>query len=154
MEAYRHIIIVDMSNTCQSFMAEVVLNQLIEQKEGCDITVESRGLVVLFPEPVSAKAADLVREYGYAIKNFQSEQLTDEDIKNSDLILTITEEEKQKIYADFEPSYDTRIETIKEFAQSPECIIADPYGKDQIIYEHCFLALKYLAERVFDRIQG
>lgn len=152
METYKHITIVDTSNTCQSFMVEVVLNQLIRQRENCDITVVSRGLVVLFPEPVSAKAADLVREHGYAIKNFQSEQLTKEDIERSDLILTITDGEKQKLYADFNPPIGKRIQTIKEFAESPECIVADPYGKDQIIYEHCFFALKYLAERVFYKI--
>lgn len=152
METYKHITIVDTNNTCQSFMVEVVLNQLIGQREGCDTTVVSRGLVVLFPEPVNAKAADLVREYGYSIKNFQSEQLTQEDIEESDLILTITEDEKKKLYANFNPPEGKQIETIKEFANAPECIIADPYGKDQIIYEHCFLALKYLAERVFDRI--
>ncbi len=93
-----------------------------------------------------------MREYGYAIKNFQSEQLTGEDIENSDLILTITEGEKQKLYEEFNPPAGKQILTIKEFAQAPECIIADPYGKDQIIYEHCFLALKYLAERVCDKI--
>lgn len=152
METYKHITIVDTNNTCQSFMAEVVLNQLIEQREECDTVVVSRGLVVLFPEPVNAKAADLVREYGYSIKNFQSEQLTQEDIEESDLILTITDDEKKKLYANFNPPAGKQIETIKEFANAPECIIADPYGKDQIIYEHCFLALKYLAERVFDRI--
>ncbi len=152
METYKHITIVDTNNTCQSFMAEVVLNQLIGQREECDTVVVSRGLVVLFPEPVNAKAADLVREYGYSIKNFQSEQLTQEDIEESDLILTITDDEKKKLYANFNPPAGKQIETIKEFANAPECIIADPYGKDQIIYEHCFLALKYLAERVFDRI--
>ncbi len=152
METYKHITIVDTSNTCQSFMVEVVLSQLIKERGNCDITVVSRGLVVLFPEPVNAKAADLVREYGYAIKNFQSEQLTGEDIENSDLILTITEGEKQKLYEEFNPPAGKQILTIKEFAQAPECIIADPYGKDQIIYEHCFLALKYLAERVCDKI--
>lgn len=152
METYKHITIVDTNNTCQSFMVEVVLDQLIGQRKDCNTTVVSRGLVVLFPEPVNAKAADLVREYGYSIKNFQSEQLTQEDIEQSDLILTITDDEKQKLYANFNPPAGKQIETIKEFANAPECMIADPYGKDQIIYEHCFLALKYLAERVFNRI--
>ena len=63
-------IFVSTNNTCRSFMAEVVLRQKVEESELDSVEVSSRGLVVLFEEPVHVRAADIVRQHGYKIYDF------------------------------------------------------------------------------------
>ena len=53
---------VSTNNTCRSFIAESLLRQLLLDAHQKNIEVISRGLVVLFPEPVHVKAADMVME--------------------------------------------------------------------------------------------
>ena len=60
----KKIIFVSTNNTCRSFIAESVLRKYLKDAHRRDIQVESKGLVVLFPEPVHTKAADLVRKSG------------------------------------------------------------------------------------------
>ena len=116
-----------------------------------DVEVVSRGLVVLFPEPVHPKAADVVREAGFAIRDFQASKLTKEDAKKADLILTITADEKEKVIKEFRDELGDRAEvaTLSEFAKE-QVGIPDPYGKDKEDYEHCFIAIKRMVEKCFD----
>ena len=95
---------VSTNNTCRSFIAESLLRQLLLDAHQKNIEVISRGLVVLFPEPVHVKAADMViQKCGIESLDFQSAQLTQEEVEQSDLILTMTEEQKEK-KARYDPS--------------------------------------------------
>ena len=94
----KKIIMVSTHNTCRSFIAESVLRQYLKEAHQEDIEVISRGLVVLFPEPVHPKAADMVRNSGIEILDFQSHQLLQEEVETSDLILTMTEEQKKRFW--------------------------------------------------------
>ncbi|MDO4554391.1 MAG: hypothetical protein Q4B70_04510 [Lachnospiraceae bacterium] len=152
MSQYKNIIIVGTNNTDRSFMAEVVLHQLCMENHLEDVEVVSRGLVVLFPEPVHPKAADVVREAGYAIRDFQASKLTDEDVKAADLILTITAEEKEKVLKEFGEAIsgeDKTIATLSEFAGA-KVGIPDPYGKESEEYEICFVTIRHMIETCFD----
>ena len=51
---------VSTNNTCRSFIAESILRQYLLDADQKNVEVISRGLVVLFPEPVHVKAADMV----------------------------------------------------------------------------------------------
>lgn len=151
MSQYKNIIIVGTNNTSRSFMAEVVLHQLCRESHMEDVDVVSRGLVVLFPEPVHPKAADVVREAGFAIRDFQASKLTKEDVGKADLILTITADEKEKVIKEFGEALGEQaiVATLSEFA-GEQIGIPDPYGKDKEDYEHCFIAIKRMVERCFD----
>ena len=61
---YRKIVIIGENNLCRSFMAEVTLKGLIKKKNITDIEVISRGLVVLFSEPVSPMAVEILGRHG------------------------------------------------------------------------------------------
>lgn len=151
MNDYKNIIIVGTNNTSRSFMAEVVLHQLCVEHHMEDVEVVSRGLVVLFPEPVNLKAADVVRQAGFAIQDFQASKLTKEEVQKADLILTITADEKEKVMKEFgeELGEQVQVATLSEFAEE-SVGIPDPYGKDQEDYEHCFIAIKRMVEKCFD----
>lgn len=151
MSQYKNIIIVGTNNTSRSFMAEVILHQLCMENHMEDVEVVSRGLVVLFPEPINPKAADVVREAGFAIRDFQACKLTGKDVEEADLILTITSDEKEKVLKEFETELgeEKRVATLSEFAE--ESIgIPDPYGKERNDYESCFITIKRMVEKCFD----
>ena len=74
----------------QVFLEEQVLNRPVE--------VLSRGLVVLFPEPLNQKAEAVMISNGLKSEGFMSEQITEEDITDNTLILTMSEESRQKIF--------------------------------------------------------
>ncbi len=151
MSHYKNIIIVGTNNTTRSYMAEAVLRRLCEEYELEDVAVCSRGLVVLFPEPVNPKAAQAVGNAGYKIREFQATKFYQEDASDADLILTITPEEKGRILADFADSLGdpSKVYTVSEFAEE-KIGIPNPYGKEAEDYASCFITVKRMCEKLFE----
>lgn len=147
----KNILIVGTNNTTRSYMAEAVLRRLCEDRELEDVTVSSRGLVVLFPEPVNPRAAQAAGDAGFKMKEFQAAKLTAGDVEEADLILTITPEEKERILIDYEEELDDtdKVFTISEAANEPVGI-PNPYGKEPEDYANCFITVKRMCEKCFD----
>lgn len=148
---YRKIVIIGENNLCRSFMAEVTLKGLIKKKNITDIEVISRGLVVLFSEPVSPMAVEILGQHGYEIDQFRSAQLTEEDLESSDLALTMTEAQAEQVRNGFQAqttcmSVGTFID-IKE--EVPEVTEDTPEA-----FEKCFQSIESLMEAVADRVIG
>lgn len=139
-------IFVSTNNTCRSFMAEVVLRQKVEEAGLESVEVCSRGLVVLFEEPVHARAADIVREHGYKIYNFLSAQLEQKEITEDTIIITMTEDQKKKVIENYEGFLE--VATIYEYAGEIGDI-KDPYGQNQEEYECCFLQIQQLVDKIW-----
>ena len=148
----KKIIMVSTNNTCRSFIAESLLRQLLLDAHQKNIEVISRGLVVLFPEPVHVKAADMViQKCGIESLDFQSAQLTQEEVEQSDLILTMTEEQKEKILEEYHGYKE--IATLNEYA-SVEGAIIDPYGMEDDDYERCFEQIAHLVKKIWEERLG
>ena len=150
MSHYKNIIIVGTNNTTRSFMAEAVFRRLCEEYELDDVEVSSRGIVVLFPEPVNPKAAQAVGDAGYKMKEFQAAKLMAGDVEDADLLLTITPEEKERILADYEEELaeKNKVFTLSEFA-GEQTGIPNPYGKELDDYTTCFVIIKRMSEKCF-----
>ncbi|MCI5504757.1 MAG: hypothetical protein PUH88_03735 [Lachnospiraceae bacterium] len=145
------IIIVGENNLCRSFMGEAILRGLLQKKAVSDIEVISRGLVVLFSEPVSPIAAALLREHGYVIEEFRSSQLTQEELDSADLVLTMTGEQTERIRTDFDTQ--TTCMSIGTFIDMEEEIPVITEDTRES-YENCFTVLEQLMEAVADRVIG
>lgn len=148
---YRKIIIVGERNLCRSFMGEAILRGLLKKKQISGIEVVSRGLVVLFSEPVSPQAARLLRANGYSIEEFRSVQLTEEEMESADLILTMTEEQAEKIRSDFQSS--TTCMSLGTFIDM-DTPIPEVQGDTEEEYMQCFTAIEHVMEAVADRVIG
>ncbi len=146
---YHKIIIVGESNLIRSFMAGVILQGLLSQKSSEKIEVISRGLVVLFSEPVAPKAAAVVTRHGYAVDDFRSSQLTQEDLDSGDLVLTMSPEILERLRSEFETQ--TACMSMETFLGLPTNVpgIREDSEED---YEKCFHAIEQLMEAVADRI--
>lgn len=147
----KKIIIVSTNNTCRSFLAESILRQYLQDAHQWDVEVISRGLVVLFPEPVHAKAADMVKKSGIEILDFQSSQLLQEEVEQSDLILTMTEEQKEKVLEEYHGYKE--VATMNEYARVEGAVI-DPYGMEDDDYERCFLQIARLVKKIWEERLG
>lgn len=148
---YRKIIVVGESNLCRSFMGEVILRGLLKRRNISDIEVVSRGLVVLFSEPVSPIATDILCRHGYDIEDFRSSPLTEKDLESADLVLTMNHEQTEEIRKRFDTqaacmSIGTFIDMEEEF---PEIT------KDrEESFEECFIVMEQSMEAVADRVIG
>lgn len=135
-------------------MAESILRGILERRNCQNIEVISRGLVVLFSEPVAPGAARLLREKGYKIEDFRSSQLTQEDLASADLVLTLTGELADRIRESFDmQDLQTSCMFIGTFIDIEEQIPV-VIQEDEETYRNCFETLEQLMEAVADRIIG
>ena len=97
MARYRKVIFLDRDDTARAPMAEYIMRSkhLLKPMEIC-----SRGLVVLFPEPMNQKAEAVLISNGHRPEEFQA-QLKQEDIADDVLILTMEDEQKGKIWTTY-----------------------------------------------------
>ena len=130
-----NILFVCTGNTCRSPMAEAVFNHLCSEKKS-EHKSFSRGLNVIIPQPISSKSIEALKNKNIEIKKTISQQLTNEDVKNADLILTMTSGHKMTLKSVF-PEYKEKIYTLNEKAYSKESDIADPFGRRQDVYNEC-----------------
>lgn len=140
-------IFVSTNNTCRSFMAEAVMKRKVEESDlGELIEVCSRGLIVLFEEPVHPIAAEIVTARGYTSADFVSVSLKQEEITKDSVIITMTEDQKKKVLENYEGF--SEVATIYEYAGEIGDI-RDPFGKNKEEYECCFLQIQQLVDKIW-----
>ena len=113
-------------------MAEAILKSkfLLSELEG-----ESRGLVVLFPEPVNQKAEAILASHGLTMKDHTAKMLEQEDFDERTLILVMEDALKQRIFQEHENVQNTwqLSEYIKE-----ETDVTEPVGGSLADYGACY----------------
>ena len=140
MNTYNKVIFVCMGNTCRSPMAATIMKHELE-KCGLDhIAVESRGLVVLFPEPYNPKAVAVASKHGMIIPNNHATQIDNRDFGRDTLCLVMNQPMKAKVYNTFDKAII--VYTIGEFSGDLEADVKDPYGKGVEEYDKCFTQLE------------
>lgn len=142
MKKYDKLIFVSGSDTSTSPMAEAILQSkyLLE-----DILIDSKGLVVLFPEPINPKAEAVLVSNGLTMKEHASEPLSKDDFDERTLILTMDHDQKEKILTDYESVKN--VYTISEYIKM-EGDVEDPYGGTLGDYGQCFERLKDLITKL------
>ena len=86
--------------------------------------------------PASTNAQQAVKNAGLDLSEHVSKQISEEDIKTSDVIFTMTNAHKQMLM-NVCAKYGKPIFSLAEFAGSTE-EISDPYGGSLEVYENCF----------------
>ena len=132
MKKYDRLIFVSNSDTCRGPMAEAIL---ISKFLLSELEVESRGLVVLFPEPVNQKAEAILASHGLTMKDHTAKMLEQEDFDERTLILVMEDALKQRIFQEHENVQNTwqLSEYIKE-----ETDVTEPVGGSLADYGACY----------------
>lgn len=142
MKHYDKLIFVSESDTATGPMAEAILSRQLLLE---DILILSKGLVVLFPEPINPKAEAVLVAHGLTMKEHMSEPLADTDFDDRTLVLTITDSEKTRLLQDFEGPIN--VFSLPEYIRA-DGEITDPYGGSLGDYGKCFEELKTQVERL------
>ncbi len=147
MLKFEKVIFVSLSDTCRGPLAATIMKSLIDGS----VTIDSKGIVVLFPEPVNPKAVAIARSKGLYLDDHTAEALVEEDFDDHTLVLVMAEQQKKKIYDDFATAVN--VYTIREFVGEAGDVEA-PYGKELPDYGVVCEELERLVEKVRDKINN
>lgn len=143
---FDRLIFVCRENTSRSIMAETIYNSI---SENSDLEAISRGMVVLFPEPINEKVITVLENHGLSPKRKRSLPLEKEDFTNQTLVLTMTEKIKNQIVK-AHPQME-EVYTLKEFSGEIGDV-SDPYGGTLLDYEDCFNELVMLIKKMIYKL--
>ena len=132
MKKYDRLIFVSNSDTCRGPMAEAILKSKFLLSE---LEVESRGLVVLFPEPVNQKAEAILASHGLTMKDHTAKMLEQEDFDERTLILVMEDALKQRIFQEHENVQNTW--QLSEYIKA-ETDVTEPVGGSLADYGACY----------------
>ena len=127
------IMFVCTGNTCRSPMAEAIAKSVFPQDE---YEIISRGISVFEGTPASENAQQAAENAGLDLSEHVSRQITEEDIRTSDVIFTMTNAHKQMLLSVCS-RLNKPIFSLAEFVGSTEDV-SDPYGGSLEIYERSF----------------
>lgn len=143
MKKYDKITFISRSDTCRAPMAEALMQaELILE----DIIVDTRGMIVLFPEPVNPKALEVVTQNHLSVEEHTAVQLTKDDFDERTLMLTMEEAQKTKILEEY-PGETKNVYTLAEYCGRTGDV-ESPLGRDVPAYGACFLILKDFIEKL------
>lgn len=143
----KEILLVCTGNTCRSPMAEGILKSLCRQM-GKKVRVSSAGLYAN-GAPASAYAVSALAEKGIDIANHHAKQLTPEDIKKADVILTMTSAHRQAVVSAV-PEAVEKTFTLGRWAGESEEVL-DPFGGSPGQYRDCRDQLWRLLQRGIEK---
>ncbi len=121
-------------NTCRSPMAAALARKILGVH--MEVDVISRGIAVYFPSSANTNAVKAMESYEIDLSWHQAVQITEQDLYDIDLVLTMTEQHKlyvQRLYPEAAP----KVHTLKGYIGQLEGDIPDPFGGNLDIYEEC-----------------
>lgn len=147
-QKYRRIIFVSSTDTSRGPMAaELLRAQDLEQ----EYVIDSRGLIVLFPEPVNQKTEAIMKSAQMSLEKHFSCQLKQEDLQEDTLILTIEESHKKKILSEYQNIAE--VYTLSEFT-GVSMEIPNPYGQPLTAYGECYEIISELINKLTKKLNS
>lgn len=143
---------VDTGNTGRSLTAEVLARQRIEQQK-LPIAVISRAVDMdPYDSSPETNAASLLLQRGIDVSAHHAAQLNANDVRHSDLILTMTAKHKAKVLELF-PDAKGKTFTLSEYASGNMDDVADAWGKPLAVYQEMLRQVEGYLPAVLDKAQ-
>lgn len=148
MKKYDKLTFISHSDTCRGPMAEALMQGKLLLE---DIIIDSRGMIVLFPEPVNQKAEEVLKQHGLTMEGHEAAPLTKDDFDDRTLMLTMEAGEKEKILEEY-AGLAKNVYTVMEYC-GKEGDIFNPIGKDIPEYGKCFMILNEVIDKLAEVIK-
>lgn len=148
MKPYSKIIFVGQNGTCRAPMAEAILK---EYSLKWPVEIESRGIVVLFPEPLNQKVEAVLISNGIFLENYTSKQLEEEDFAEDNLIITMEQVQKDIVLRDYSGAKEENVQVLTQLA-GDELEILNPHGGTLQSYGLCYETLNNSIKKVVEKL--
>ena len=147
----KEILFVCTGNTCRSVMAAGLLSALLEREQMDDVyRVHSAGTSVSANMPASHNAVAALEELGVDLSWHRSRKVTKQMADSADLVLTMTNLQKQ-IILQLCPEAYYKVYTLTEYCnEGTTSDIADPFGGDIDDYINCRDEIMYNLVKLLD----
>ena len=115
------------------------------------LEIESRGMVVLFPEPLNQKVEAVLISNGINVEGQMSQQLSPEDFLPGHLVIVMEEAQKQKILGQFGEHSGADVGVLTDLT-GDELEILNPYGGTLQSYGLCYETLNKTIKKLVNLI--
>ena len=147
-QRYRRIIFLSNTDTSRGPMAaELLRNQDLEQ----EYVIDSRGLIVLFPEPANQKAEAIMKSGQMTLENHTSIAFSADNLGDDTLVLAMEESQKWKVVSEYENIKN--VYTLNEFAED-NTEIPNPYGQPLTAYGECYEIIVRLIKKLTNKLNA
>ena len=153
MNKIHSVLLVCTGNSCRSVMAEELLKKLLKELGKADIVVRSAGIRALNGYPPTNETIEVMKEAGIDSSGFKSTGITDELIKEADLILVMSTIHKLEIIKRV-PAAASKTFLLSDYGRDDKGYrtvnqeIPDPIGLPVLAYKTCLGMIKEDIERV------
>lgn len=148
LQKYRKIIFVSNSDSCRGPMAAELLRNERLSKE---YQIVSRGMVVLFPEPVNQKAEAIMRSQQMTLETHEAMPFEGEELDDETLVLTLEESQKWKIVTEHENV--KHVYTLNEYIEDDRYIFS-AHGQPLTGYGELFELLRDMMKKLAQKLNG
>lgn len=136
----KQVLFICTGNTCRSPMAEALLRHYGEEH----FEVQSAGVFAAVGSDASVHAKSALGEKGISIAH-ASQQVTEELLEWSDVVLTMTTGHKQLLLA-HHPEVNGKVHTLYEFVEGTNKDISDPFGGSLAVYKATLEEMEQLVQ--------
>lgn len=147
----KRVLFVCSGNTCRSPLAEGIAKDVFQQEMNADISVSSAGTAALDGHPASGLAVEVARAENINISNHRSRLLTQTQIIDADLIITMEAKHREAVGA-VEPVALRYTYQITDFCDGHDAGVPDPIGGDLTAYQQTFDLLRKCIEALAGRL--
>ncbi len=145
-QKFRKILFISNGDNSRGPMAaELLRNQNLRQ----EYIIESRGMVVLFPEPANQKAEAIMKSQQMTLQGHEATLFTEEDLDDETLVLTVEESQKWKIVSEYENV--KHVYTLSEYVEDDRQVLS-AHGQPLVGYGENFELLKELIIKLTDKL--
>lgn len=153
MAGIKSVLLVCTGNSCRSVMAEGLLKKYLKELGKSNIEVLSAGVNAIDDIRPTAETIEIMLKHSLDVSGFKSRRLTDNMIKDANLILVMAAHHMDDIIRRV-PEAVSKTHLLKQFGLEndteacEDLDILDPIGSTLEVYESVFTEIKKEVERI------